>query len=161
MVSVERIISMLLLVLLVSCSSVMAAGQSPVAGLPNRHNGYDLKVAWQEAKSDNGMVVYGAIRNVRYAPVADLDVAVFLIDKQNHIVASGRGFPLPVPIVDRDFVTFSVTMSDTKGTNPDATTLGFFIRYRTVDEGWWGSTFRYDLAAHKEITESSLYKDEW
>ena len=160
MVSVGRIIRMLLLVLLVSCSSVMAAGQSPVAGLPNRHNGYDLKVAWQEAKSDKGMVVYGAIRNVRYAPIADLDVAVFLIDKQNHIVASGRAYPLPVPIVDHDFVTFSVTMRDT--TPDDAAMLSFSIRYRDVDEaGWRVSNFRYDRAAGKEITEGSLYKDEW
>lgn len=157
MLAVGRIIGMLLLALLASAGMVRA--ENPAAGLANRHNGYDLKVAWQDTQANGDMVVKGIIKNVRYVPVADFDVAVFLMDGQNRIVARGRAYPLPVPIVDHEFVPFSVTF---RNTAPDSVRMvAFSIRYRNVDEaGWWNSTFRYDLTAGREIRERSLF-EEW
>jgi hypothetical protein len=154
-----RIISAALLLLIASFSPVMAAGESPAAGLANRHTGRDLKVAWQETEANGNLVVRGIIGNVRYVPVADFDVAVFLMDGQNRIVARNRAYPLPTPIVDHDYVPFSVTFRDTP---PDRVkVVAFSIRYRNIDEGgWWNSTFRYDLAAGREIKGRSLF-EEW
>jgi hypothetical protein len=161
MLSVGRIIGILLLALLATVSTAGAAGGNPAAGLANRHNGYELKLAWQELQANGDVVVKGLIKNIRQNKVADLDVAVFLLDGQNRIVAADRTYPLPAPIVDHEYVPFNMTFRNMAA---DSTVqyVAFFIRYRNVDDlGWGNSSFRYDLASGKEIEEKSLYRDEW
>jgi hypothetical protein len=160
MLSVGRIIGILLLALLTMASTAGASGGNPAAGLTNRHDGYDLKLAWQESQANSDMVVKGLIRNLRHNQVADLDVAVFLIDGQDRIVAADRTYPLPVAIVDHAYVPFDVTFRNMA--QDQVRYVAFFIRYRNVDDvGWWNSSFRYDLATGTEVENRSLYRDEW
>ena len=150
---------MLLTVALMLCGSPAIAGTSPVAGLPLRHNGNDLKVAWN-VQSDRQTVVNGVIKNIQYIPARDFDVAVFLVDSDNRVVASNRDYPLPVPIVDHDILPFTVTMN--RAAPESFRYVDFSIRYRTIDEtGWWNSTFRYDTATGRETEVKSLYRDDW
>lgn len=144
------------------CSTAATSGTavSGVTGLTHRHDGGDIKVAWQEARYDRNATVTGLIKNLRPVPLADFNVAVFLLDDTGRILARDLAYPVPVTIVDRETAPFAVTMH---GVAPDQVRyVAFAISYLNRDgTGRWTSSFRYDLATGTEVTERSLFRDDW
>src|ERR1700694_5319392 len=106
-----RMILMSVLMLgLVACGSLQSAQQSPVAEYPFRHSAYDLKVAWKTSVIDRNLVINGLLKNVRYRRIADVELTVSVIDKDNKTLASNRTLLLPVPVDMDNYVPFGLTV---------------------------------------------------
>jgi hypothetical protein len=158
---VRWVLMMVMMTALAGCAAWNAERPNPVAGLPYHHSDFDLKVAWKTSLTDEGLVVEGLIKNVRYAYMRDLDVTVALLDREKRVLAEHGELLVPVSLyIDYD-QPFSVVLRDARPAPGDL--LRFRITYRAVEGADsifnWLSIFTVDAAtgAAVEKVRKPLY----
>jgi hypothetical protein len=77
---------------------------------PYHQSAYDLQVGWKPVLSGTDLHIEGVLRNVRFFQVRDLDVTVYLYDRNGILKGKGGDLPLPVPVAQGDVAEFDVKL---------------------------------------------------
>jgi hypothetical protein len=121
-----------ILMALTACAAMPAAQQKPFAAFPFRHNAFDFKIAWKTSPTEQGILVDGIMKNVRYSQVDDLEVTVSVLNKGNKVLAESTTFTVPRPITMDEYRSFDLLLKKVVLTQGDV--LHFLIKYRVVDD---------------------------
>lgn len=141
-----------------------AAGNGPAAGLPFRHSDFDFKVAWNTSTLDQGVAIEGLLTNVRYPSVEGVDLSVWLVGKDNRVIACSTAFPIPQRIGEYDYSPFRLVLKN--GLLSKGDVLQFLIRYRVNEGGQggdsWLSSFAVDAATGAAVVgKTTTRPDDW
>jgi hypothetical protein len=98
---------------------------------PYHESAYDLQMGWKPVSSGNDLHIEGVVRNVRFFQVRDLDVTVYLYDRNGILKAKGGDLPLPVPVAQGDGAGFDATLGTVTMSPGDR--LEFKIIYHDID----------------------------
>lgn len=120
------------LMALTACAAMPVAQQKPFAAFPFHHNAFDFKVGWKIFPTEQGLLVDGIMKNVRYSQVDDLEVTVSVLNKGNKVLAEATAFPIPRPINLDEYRSFDLLLKKVILTQGDV--LHFLIQYRAVDD---------------------------
>lgn len=97
--------------LLAACASTAGYhGAGNPADFPHQQSAYDLQVGWKPVSINHVLHIEGVVRNVRFFQVRDLDVTVYLYDRNGNLKARGGDLPVPVPVAQGDVAEFRATV---------------------------------------------------
>lgn len=135
------------LVVMAGCGIHNHAKDKDLSAYPYRHAAFDYKYAWKTTATDNGLLIAGVMKNVRYAYIDSVLLTVNAIDKDGKIVVHATEFPMPQQTRQDDECFFSLLLKNVKPVPGDI--LQFQVHY-TGNEGEpdgtvnWHSSFKVD-----------------
>jgi hypothetical protein len=147
------------------CGSLNYSKYTDVSGYPNRYADFDYRYAWKTAATDQGLLIEGVLKNVRYAFIDSVLMTVNVLDKDGKIVAKASDFPRPQQNREGDVCFFSLLLRDVKLAPGE--TFQFQIHY-TGNEGDhhgggvdWYSSFKVDAMTGIVSHPSTKNPVEW
>lgn len=164
MLHVSKLLAVLASLLVLTACGQRYVKHSNVAGYPNRYADFDYKYAWKTATTDQGVVIDGVMKNVRYAYIDSVLLKVSVPGKDEKIVASASTFPMPQQTRQEDVIRFSLLLKDFKPAPGDV--YQFLVHY-TGNEGGnrsgidWISSFKVDAVTGAAIRAPDGSADEW
>jgi len=152
-----------LLVMAGCAMSQQYAKQTDLAGYPYRHAAFDYKYAWKTATTDQGVLIEGVMKNVRYAFIDSIDIKVELQGRDGKTVASASDFPMPQQTREGDVSHFGLLL---KGSKPAAgDTFQFTVHYKGNEGDTsrlnWISIFKVDALTGAVIQPQGRNTDKW
>lgn len=130
---------------------------------PNRHAAFDYKYAWKTVTTDQGVMVEGIMKNVRYAFIDSIDIKVDLQDKDGKTVASASDFPMPQQTREGDVSHFGLLLTGGKPAAGD--TFQFTVHYKGNEGDTsrlnWISIFKVDALTGAVIHPQGRNADKW
>lgn len=145
------------------CGVHWQAHGTDVAGYPYRHADFDYRYAWKAATTDQGIVIDGVMKNVRYPYIDSITLTVDLLDRDGKSRAVASDFPRPQVTREGDVSRFGLVL---KGVRPAAgDSFRFTVRY-TGNEGNdqkinWISIFTADALTGNVIPPPDKSPDIW
>ena len=130
-----------------------------IAEYPNRYSAFDYKYAWRTTDTDNGILIEGLLKNVRYTYIDSVLMTVNILDKNGRIVAKAADFPMPQRSGDGDVSYFSLLLRDVKPAPGNI--LEFQVHYKGNEGGSgvdWHRSFKVDAMTGIAIRPPSKYK---
>jgi hypothetical protein len=123
---------LLLTAVLVSCTWTAGYyGPGNPVDFPHHQSAFDLQVGWKSVVSGTDLYIEGVLRNVRFFQVYDLDVTVYLYDRNGSLKARGGDLPVPVPVSQGDAAEFRVALGPVAISPGDQ--LEIKVIYRDLD----------------------------
>ena len=127
-----KIIILALIAIFSGCASYHNIYQERFDLLPQHYSQFDLKMAWETRQAGGGTLVDGAVQNVRYAFMYDLEIWVAVLDPDGKVVARSVSFVIPRQLNQDQSAEFSVKLPVPA---PPGTMLRFTYKYRGSDGG--------------------------
>ncbi len=123
------------------------AGPDPFTTMPYGHKVYDLHFAWDAKRQGDELMLQGALKNVMYPAVQDLDITFELKDSSGSTIRKAHSYVIPSSINMDDTANFDIKIS-LKGASPDAY-INFIYFYTSINIGRAGAmpqlnSFRID-----------------
>ncbi len=152
------------LLVMAGCGVLSNTTRTDVSGYPYRHTDFDYKYAWKTTATDNGLLIEGALKNVRYAFINSVQMEVNVLNKDGKIVATSKDYPMPQQTRESEVCFFSLMFKDVKPVPGDI--LRFQVHY-TGNEGGnksgvdWYSSFKADALTGTAILPQSKKTDGW
>lgn len=103
-----------------------------VTGYPYRHADFDYRYAWKATTTDQGIVIEGMMKNVRYAFIDSIILTAELLDRDGTRRAVESDFPMPQLTREGDVSQFGLLL---KGARPAAGDRFRFTVHYTGSEG--------------------------
>lgn len=161
----SKALAILTMVLLMAgCGLHQHSHQLSLAEYPYRYADFDYKYAWNTTATDEGTLISGVIKNVRYAYIDSVVMKIALLDKEGKKVAEASGFPMPQQSREGDTCHFSILLAQSKPVRGDI--FQFQIQY-TGNEGGnqsgvnWYSSFKADAVTGTAVRPSGRNPDQW
>lgn len=120
-----RRLSILLLILsalLGACASYPNPQQVRLAALPQHYKQFDVLLGWEVKPADNGTIVQGVVKNIRYFRMRNLEIWVAQLDANGKVLARGMTFIIPSELGLDESSDFTVKI-------PAAVTAGDRLRF--------------------------------
>ncbi len=129
MSSLLKAIAMLATVVVMSgCGLQPYVRQINLADYPYRYAGFDYKYAWNVVQTEQGVVIDGIMKNVRYPFIGSVDLTVFVQGKGEKVIARETTFPMPQQTREGDVCHFSLLLKGIKPVPGDR--FQFLVHYR-------------------------------
>ncbi|MDA8430821.1 MAG: hypothetical protein M0T70_16325 [Geobacteraceae bacterium] len=129
MASLLKAIAMLAAVVVMSgCGLQPYVRQIDRSDYPYRFAGFDYRYAWNVARTEQGIVIDGIMKNVRYPYVGSVELTVFVQGKDEKIIARETTFPMPQQTREGDVCHFSLLLKGIKPVPGDR--FQFLVHYR-------------------------------
>jgi hypothetical protein len=118
--------------LLGACTTYHDASRQRLETLSQRYSQFDLVLAWETRVEGGQTLVDGAVKNVRYTYMYDLEIWVAVLDPAGRVVARSVSYVIPYQLPMDDTAGFSLKLpiAVTPGTR-----LRFTYKYRGSDPG--------------------------
>jgi hypothetical protein len=147
--------------IMAACGLQRSAQYTNVAGYPYRHADFDYKYAWKTATTDQGVVIDGVMKNVRYPSIDSVQMTIVVLGKDGKIIARASTFPMLQQTRENDVCHFNLLLRDIKPAPDDV--FHFLVHYRGNEGGSveWHSSFRVDALTGAVIRPPSRNPDEW
>lgn len=134
-----------------------------ISGYPNRHADFDYRYAWKASTTDDGILIDGIMKNVRYAFIDSIILTVELLDGDGTRRAVESDFPMPQLTREGDVSQFGLLL---KGARPAAGDRYRFTVHYTGSEGNderidWISIFTADALSGAVIRPPVKAPDRW
>jgi len=151
------------LLVMAGCAVSQQYAKPDLANYPYRHAAFDYKYAWKTSITDQGVLIEGVMKNVRYAFIESIDIKVELQGKDGKTVASASDFPRPQQTREGDVSHFGLLL---KGSKPAAGDIFQFTVHYKGNEGDtsrlnWISIFLVDALTGAVIQPQSRNTDKW
>jgi hypothetical protein len=152
-----------LLSVMAGCGANSYTKYTDISLYPYRYAAFDYKYAWNTTATDRGLLIEGAMKNVRYPMIESVLLTVNVIDKDGKSVASTTDFPMPQQTREGDTCFFSLLLKDVKPAPSDI--LQFQVHY-TGSEGKfigvdWRSSFKAEEMTGAVISPPVKKTDNW
>ena len=118
--------------LLCACATYPDPARMRLESLPQHYSQFDLQLAWEVKVVDGETIVDGAVKNVRYAFMNDLEIWVMVLDATGKVVARSVSFVIPHQLDRDNYAGFGLKLPVAA---PPGTKLRFTYRYRGSDGG--------------------------
>lgn len=102
------IISCVMILFMSGCTAYRNDSLQLMHVLPEHHSHFDAQLAWQVTSTDDSTVVSGAIKNIRYYRMTNLEVWVYTLDDSGKEV--GRGMDFVEPLQQDEAGPFSIKL---------------------------------------------------
>lgn len=165
MLTIAKMLAILAsLLAMAGCGLQHSVNNTSVAGYPYRHSDFDYKYAWKSVATDQGVVIDGVMKNVRYPFISSVQLTVFVVDKDDKIRAKESTFPMPQQSRENDVSQFTLLLKGIKLSADDV--FEFHVHY-TGDEGGdgngvdWISNFKVNALTGADIRTPNRNMDEW
>lgn len=118
--------------LLSACTAYRDTSGQKLDTLTQRYTQFDLVLAWETTVQGGKTLVDGAVKNVRYAYMNELEIWVAVLDPAGKVLARSVSYVIPSQLSMDETAGFSMTlpMAVTPGTR-----LRFTYMYRGSDVG--------------------------
>ena len=152
------------LLVMTGCGMHGYTRSSDIASYPYRYANFDYKYAWKTTAVDNGLLIEGVMKNVRYAYIDSVLLTVNVVDNGGKVVAKATEFPMPQQTREGEECSFSLLLRDFKPAPGDI--LQFQVHY-TGNEGDphggvdWHSSFKVEAMTGADIDPPSRKTDKW
>ena len=118
--------------LLGSCSTYHDNSRTLLETLPQHYSQFDLKLAWETKVVGGNTLIDGAVKNVRWQYMYNLEIWVSVLDAAGKVAARSVSYIIPRQLDLDDSAEFSLKLP--VATHP-GTKLRFTYRYRGSDGG--------------------------
>lgn len=134
-----------------------------ISGYPYRHGDFDYRYAWKTTATDQGVVIDGVMKNVRYPYIESITVKIELLDKNGRFRGGAIDFPRPQQTREGDVSQFGLLLRDVRPAAGDS--FRFTVHY-TGNEGNdqkinWISIFSVDAMTGAVIGPAGKKTDRW
>ncbi|HEY5512460.1 MAG TPA: hypothetical protein VIK40_02345 [Geomonas sp.] len=119
-------------VLLGACSTYHDTSRERLATMTQRYSQFDLVMAWETSVVGENTLVEGAVKNVRWAFMYDLEIWVSVLDPGGKVVARSVSFVIPLQLNMDQSAEFSLKLPIPV---EPGTKLRFTYKYRGSDGG--------------------------
>lgn len=138
---------LMLLVMLAACAAIPPAGPDPFTTLPYGYNGHDLKFAWNAQRQGDMLLLQGALKNMRYPSIEDLDITFELKSPSGDTIRKAHTYVIPSSINQDDTANFDIKISLKNA--PEGSYINFIYFFTSWETGRGGmmnqlKTFRID-----------------
>jgi hypothetical protein len=118
--------------LLGACATYHDTGRERLQTMTQRYSQFDLVLAWETNVAGSNTLVEGAVKNVRWAYMYDLEIWVAVLDPAGKLAARSMTFVIPHQLNMDETAEFSLKLpvAVTPGTK-----LRFTYKYRGSDGG--------------------------
>lgn len=152
------------LLVMAGCGMHGYTRSSDIASYPYRYADFDYKYAWKTTVADNGFLIDGVMKNVRYANIDSVQLTVNVVDKDGKTVAKATDFPMPQQTREGEECSFSLLLKDIKPAPGDI--LQFQVYYTGTEGGLdghidWHGSFRVDAMTGAVINTPGIHPDRW
>jgi len=134
-----------------------------LAEYPYRHAAFDYKYAWSTLNTDQGVVIEGVMKNVRYAFIESIEIKVELQGKDGKTIARASDFPRPQQTREGDVSHFGLLLKDSKPAAGDI--FQFTVHYKGNEGDTsrvnWISIFKVDALTGAAIRPQGKTPDKW
>ncbi|GFO57558.1 hypothetical protein GMSM_45650 [Geomonas sp. Red276] len=120
---------MAMLFLLSGCAANRVA-QRQVIDYPEHYSQFDAALGWEVKKTPNDLIVDGAIKNLRFYEMTDIEVWVETLDPAGKVLSRQVSFIIPRTVMQDESAPFSVRLPRSAYANR----LRFTYKY-TGEEG--------------------------
>jgi hypothetical protein len=161
---VKMLAVMAALLVMAGCGvSYQQAKPVNLAEYPYRHAAFDYKYAWSTLNTDQGVVIEGVMKNVRYAFIESIEIKVEMQGKDGKTIARASDFPMPQQTREGDVSHFGLLLKDTRPAAGDI--FQFTVHYRGNEGDTsrvnWISMFRVDALTGAVIRPQGGTLDKW
>lgn len=118
--------------LFTGCSGYREVSEDRLATMTQRYANFDLRIAWDTKVEGGDTLVYGAVKNVRYAFMHDLEVWVAALNPAGKETARSVSYVIPSKLDLDETASFSLKLPLAA---PPGTRLRFTYKYRGSDGG--------------------------
>jgi hypothetical protein len=123
----------IILALLCSCSTYRDTSRQRLETLPYHYSQFDLQLAWEiKPVGSNATLVDGAVKNVRYVYMYDLEIWVAVLDDRGKSVARSVSYIIPRQLNIDESAPFTLKLPVAAA---PGTKLRFTYQYRGSDGG--------------------------
>jgi hypothetical protein len=135
-----------------------------VSDYPYRHADFDYRYAWKTVATDQGLLIDGVMKNVRYPYIDSVMVTVHLLDKDGKTVATAADLAAPQQSREGEVSYFSLALGNVR---PAAGDIFRFQVHYTGNEGGdqsrvdWHSSFKADALTGTIIRPHGRDPDKW
>lgn len=151
------------LLVMAGCEVHRYSYETDVSGYPYRHADFDYRYAWKTTVTDQGVVIDGIMKNVRYSYIDSLFLTIEVLAKDGKVVAKESDFPRPQQTREGDVSRFGLLLRDVRPAAGDS--FRFTVHY-TGNEGNdqkinWISIFTADALTGAVILPPGKAPDKW
>ena len=118
--------------LLGSCSGYHDRSRALLETLPQHYSQFDLHLAWESRVLGGATLVDGAVKNVRWEYMYDLEIWVAVLDAAGKVAARSVSYLIPRQLNLDDSAEFTLKLPVAA---PPGTKLRFTYQYRGSDGG--------------------------
>lgn len=152
------------LLIMAGCGLQHYSKPADLSGYPYRYADFDYKYAWKTVATDQGLLIDGIMKNVRYPYIDSVMVTVYVLDKEGKTVATAADLPMPQQSSEGETCYFSLPLGNIKPAAGDV--FRFQVHY-TGNEGGdrskvdWHSSFKVDALTGTVIRPPGRNPDNW
>ena len=122
------LVAAMMSLLLAGCTGYRDTSRQKLETLNQRYSQFDLMLAWETKVEGGKTVVDGAVKNLRYAYMHDLEIWVAVLDPAGKVVARSVSYLIPSQLSMDETAEFGLTL-------PVAVTPGTRLRFTYLYQG--------------------------
>lgn len=160
---ISKAVALLAAVLLIGGCGVPSYVQpTNISEYPHRYADFDYKYAWKTVRTDQGLMINGVMKNVRYPYIDSVDLTVFVRNRDDRVFARATTFPSPQQSRQGDVINFGLLIKGVKPVPGDV--IEFLVHYKgsegNDDALDWHNSFKAD-ALTGAIIKPAITTYEW